>query len=471
MTLTGSVVETPPAGGPSQALHTDHYELTMLEAALASGVAPKRAVFEVFARRLPPGRRYGVLAGVERLAEAVCSLRFGPEELDAVAAAGVVGPAGLERLAGYRFSGSIDAYAEGELFFPFSPVLTVEATFAEAVVLETLVLSVLNHDSAVASAAARMTEAAQGRTLIEMGSRRTHEEAAVDAARAAYLAGFTATSNLEAGRRYRVPTTGTASHAFVLAHADERAAFRAQIDAQGPGTTLLVDTFDIAEGIRAAVEVAGPGLGAIRIDSGNLAVEARRARALLDSLGAGSTRIVVSGDLDEYAIEELAPVPIDAYGVGSKVVSGSGAPSASFVYKLVAIAGGDGDDQGLRPVGKRSAGKTNRGGRKTAWRVLSADGLATGEVVAVSEDGGGTGPPDAGLMPADWMGPSASARPLQTRVVEDGRPTRRASLAGAREHRARAMVELAPLARMIVAGPPALEVTFVGSPVATEAVR
>ncbi len=186
----------------------------------------------------------------------------------------------------FRFTGDIDAYREGDLYFPGSPVLTVSGTLGECVVLETLVLSVLNHDTAIASAAARMTTAAAGRPLVEMGSRRTHEEAAVAVARAAYLAGFDSTSNLAAGRRYGIPTVGTASHAFTLAHESEEAAFRSQVEAHGADTTLLVDTYDVADGIRTAVKVAGPGLGAIRLDSGDLAEESHRARQLLDELGA-----------------------------------------------------------------------------------------------------------------------------------------------------------------------------------------
>ncbi len=436
----------PSRDGPdSTALLTDHYELTMLEAALASGLADRRAVFEVFSRRLPAGRRYGVLAGVARMVEAVEAFRFGEEELEALGRSGVVGQGALERLASYRFGGSIDTYAEGELYFPASPVVTIESTFAEAVVLETVVLSILNHDSAVAAAAARMVCAARGRNLIEMGSRRTHEEAAVAAARAAYLAGFSATSNLEAGRRWGVPTMGTASHAFVLAHGSEREAFEAQVEAQGPGTTLLVDTYDVAQGIATAIDVAGPELGAIRIDSGDLASAARSARAQLDSLGARDTRIVVSGDLDEYGIEELAPEPIDAYGVGTKVVAGSGAPSASFVYKLVAIA--DPASGEMRPVAKLSAGKANRGGRKVAWRRLDAAGQATGEVAAVDP-------------PPGWPGLPGPSRPLQVRVMEAGRPLGMPTLEESRRHLKAALAELPPVARMIVAGPPALEVTL-----------
>ncbi len=237
---------------------TDHYELTMLSAALRDGTGGRDCVFEVFARRLPPGRRYGVVAGTARLVEALASFRFGDAELGFLLDRGVVDEETALWLANYRFRGDIDGYAEGELFFPGSPILTVSGTFAECVILETLVLSVLNHDSAVAAAAARMVTAARGRPVIEMGGRRTHEEAAVAAARAAFLAGFAFTSNLEAGRRFGVPTTGTAAHAFTLVHDDESAAFASQLETLGKQTTLLVDTYDISQGIRNAVAAAGP---------------------------------------------------------------------------------------------------------------------------------------------------------------------------------------------------------------------
>src|SRR3954451_15987636 len=284
------------ARAESTSLLTDQYELTMVQAALHAGLADHRSVFEVFARRLPPGRRYAVACGLGRLLDDLECFRFGPEELAFLEDGGVLNPSTLSWLERYRFSGHIDAYAEGEIFFPNSPILTVEASFAEAVVLETLVLSVLNHDSAVASAAARMATAACDRGLVEMGGRRTHEESAVAAARAAYVAGFTATSNLEAGRRYGIPTVGTAAHAFTLVHGDEMAAFRSQVESFGPATTLLVDTFEIEAGIRHAVATAGPALGAVRIDSGNLAVEAVKARRLLDSLGAEGTSIFITSD-------------------------------------------------------------------------------------------------------------------------------------------------------------------------------
>ncbi|MGH4002354.1 MAG: nicotinate phosphoribosyltransferase [Pseudonocardiaceae bacterium] len=354
----------------STALLTDQYELTMLASALADGSAFRRCTFEVFARGLR-GHRYGIVAGVPRLLDAVSRFRFGDEQLAFLTP--LLEPRSLDYLAGYRFSGDIDGYPEGELYFPGSPVLAVTGSFAEAVVLETLVLSVLNHDCAVAAAAARMVSAAGDRPLVEMGSRRTHEDAAVAAARAAYLAGFTATSNLAAGQRYGIPTTGTAAHAFTLLHDNEADAFAAQIEALGVDTTLLVDTYDITQGIATAIEVAGPRLRAIRIDSGDLGQLVRQAREQLDRLGAPDVRIVVSGDLDEYSIAALRAEPVDSYGVGTSVVTGSGVPTAGMVYKLVEVDG--------RGVAKRSASKVSRGGVKNALRRYKPSGIAVEELV------------------------------------------------------------------------------------------
>jgi nicotinate phosphoribosyltransferase len=363
----------------SPALLTDKYELTMLAAALRDGYAQRRTTFEVFARRLPDGRRYGVLAGTGRFLAALGDFVFDDAALTTVA--DFCDPATLDYLRGYRFRGDIDGYAEGELYFPGSPVLSVTGTFAECVLLETLALSILNHDTAVASAAARMVSAAHGRPLIEMGSRRTHEQAAVASARAAYIAGFTGTSNLAAQQRYEIPALGTSAHAFTLLHttADgstddwEQAAFRAQVAALGRSTTLLVDTYDVHRGVANAIAAAGTDLGAVRIDSGDLGVLARQARAQLDSLGATTTRIVVSGDLDEHAIAALRADPVDAYGVGTSVVTGSGAPTASMVYKLVEVEG--------IPVQKRSLRKESHGGRKAALRLSRPSGTVIEELV------------------------------------------------------------------------------------------
>lgn len=364
----------------STALLTDQYELTMLAAALADGSAERRCGFEVFARRLPHGRRYGVVAGTGRLLDALRRFRFGEAELAVVAP--LLDDRTLDWLRDYRFAGDIDGYPEGELYFPDSPILSVRGSFAECVLLETLILSILNHDSAIASAAARMVSAAGGRRMIEMGSRRTHEWAAPSAARAAYLAGFDATSNLEAVRRFGVPGAGTSAHAFTLLHsgsdgAHEAAAFRGQIATLGVGTTLLVDTFDITEGVATAIRVAGPELGGVRIDSGDLGVLAGQVRAQLDSLGARNTRIVVSGDLDEYAIAALRAEPVDSYGVGTSLVTGSGAPTAGMVYKLVEVDG--------VPVIKRSSHKESRGGIKRALRLAKSSGTIVEELVYPAE--------------------------------------------------------------------------------------
>jgi nicotinate phosphoribosyltransferase len=355
----------------STALFTDRYELTMLSAAIADGTADRHCVFETFARRLPPGRRYGVVAGVGRVLDALADFTFGESELAQLEP--FLDPPTLEYLAAYRFTGDIDGYPEGELFFPGSPVMTVTGTFGNAVILETLILSILNHDCAIAAAAARMATAAGDRPLIEMGTRRAHEEAAVAASRAAWLAGFSATSNLEAGRRYGIPTAGTAAHAFTLLHDTEEAAFASQVAALGVGTTLLVDTYDITQGIETAVKVAGPDLGAVRIDSGDLAALTRAARRQLDELGAANTKIVLSGDLDEYAIAALRADPVDVYGVGTSLVTGSGAPTAGMVYKLVEVDG--------RPVEKRSKDKVSLGGRKAVIRRAKDSGTITEEVI------------------------------------------------------------------------------------------
>lgn len=428
---------------PSTALLTDQYELTMLAAALTDGSAQRRCTFEAFARRLPNGRRYGVVGGTGRLLDALAEFRFGEPEL--AVAAEFLDARTLEWLRDYRFGGDIDGYREGELYFPGSPILSVRGTFAECVVLETLILSILNHDTAIASAAARMVNAAGGRRMIEMGSRRTHELAAPASARAAYLAGFDATSNLEAVRRYGIPGAGTSAHAFTLLHSGsdgqhEAAAFRSQIEALGIGTTLLVDTFDIAQGVATAIEVAGPELGGVRIDSGDLGVLARQVRDQLDSLGATRTRIVVSGDLDEYSIAALRAEPVDAYGVGTSLVTGSGAPTAGMVYKLVEVDG--------VPVAKRSSHKESRGGTKRAVRLARTTGTIVEEIVY----------PAAGEHPR----PNGfQARELLVPLVRDGKVTDAApTLAQSRELVASGLVSLPWEGLKLSAGEPAIPTTF-----------
>lgn len=397
------------------ALLTDKYELTMLAAALHDGTAHRRTTFELFARRLPEGRRYGVVAGTERFLESLSQFTFDDDALGMLAE--FLDPATMDYLANYRFGGDVDGYPEGELYFPGSPVLSVHGTFAECVLLETLALSIFNHDSAIASAAARMVSAAEGRILIEMGSRRTHEVAAVDSARAAYLAGFTGTSNLAAQRRYGVPALGTSAHAFTLLHTtddgpDEMAAFRSQVAALGVGTTLLVDTYDITAGVANAVAAAGPDLGAVRIDSGDLGVLVRQVREQLDGLGATTTKIVVSSDLDEFAIASLRAEPVDSFGVGTSLVTGSGAPTAGMVYKLVEVDG--------VPVEKRSSHKESHGGRKEAHRLAKPSGTIVEEIVH-----------PAGAPPAAEG--NLVARPLVVPLVRSGKPVTDLGLADARK--------------------------------------
>ncbi|MGZ4449001.1 MAG: nicotinate phosphoribosyltransferase [Nocardioides sp.] len=413
----------------------------MLQAALRSGTAGRRSVFELFPRRLPEGRRYGVVAGVGRALDALESFRF--DEPTLAVLADVVDEPTLAWLADFAFTGDVWGYAEGEAYFPYSPLLVVEASFAEAVLLETLLLSIYNHDSAIASAASRMTLVAGDRPCIEMGSRRTHEEAAVAAARAAYVAGFATSSNLAARARYGVPTAGTSAHSFTLLHDSEEQAFRAQVASLGSGTTLLVDTYDIAEAVRLGVEVAGTGLGAVRLDSGDLAVLAHQVRAELDALGATGTRILVTSDLDEFAIAALAAAPVDGYGVGTQLVTGSGAPTCGFVYKLVAHE----DDAGeMVAVAKRSKDKMSIGGRKYALRRRGPDGTAQAEVVGI------------GHPPAD----DGDDRALLVPLVRGGVVVGREPLDDARERHAAARAELPAAAQQMSRGEPVIPTLHVG---------
>lgn len=425
----------------STALLTDKYELTMLCAALRDGTAHRQTTFELFARRLPEGRRYGVVAGTARFVEALAAFEFDTAALDSVR--GFLDPDTIDYLARYRFRGDVDGYAEGELYFPGSPVLTVRGSFAECVVLETLALSILNHDTAIASAAARMVTAADGRPLIEMGSRRTHEQAAVAAARAAYIAGFAGSSNLAAQRDYGVPALGTSAHAFTLLYTtadgpNERAAFRAQVDALGVNTTLLVDTYDITTGVANAVAVAGANLGGVRIDSGDLGILARQVRRQLDDLGATRTRIVVSGDLDEFSIAALRVDPVDSYGVGTSVVTGSGAPTAHMVYKLVEVDG--------TPVEKRSSRKESHGGYKHAMRLARPTGTVVEEVVYPARQRPMT---------------SEASRELTVPLVRNGEPVADDDLAAARKRVADGLRSLPWDGLKLSRGEPAIPTTMV----------
>lgn len=417
----------------------------MLQAALRDGSAHRQVACEVFARRLPNERRYGVVAGIDRVLRAVRDFQFTAHQL---AEMDFLDEQTKEYLANYRFSGQIDGYREGEIYFPYSPLLTVRGTFGECLILETVILSIMNADSAVASAASRMVVAADGRPIIEMGSRRAHEYAAVTAARAAYLAGFQATSNLEAGYRYDIPVSGTAAHAWTLAHVNEdgtpneEAAFRSQIDTLGVDTTLLVDTYDITKGVETAVKVAGPELGGVRIDSGDLGAVTRRVRKQLDDLGNHNTKIVVSSDLDEFAIAGLRGDPVDVYGVGTSVVTGSGAPTASMVYKVVEVEG--------NPVAKRSSSKKSRGGAKRSLRTYRSTGVAVEELVLPID----AADPDTGTL---------STREMTVPLMRDGNIVDNLpSLHESRDYLAQAITTLPWEGLALTRDEPAVPTRFVG---------
>jgi nicotinate phosphoribosyltransferase len=408
----------------------------MLDGALTSGLIDARATFEVFTRSLPNGYRYGVVAGTGRLLEELATFQFDEPTIEWLLAQQIVSPALAQYLADYRFDGDIVGYLEGEVFTSLSPVLRLEGRFAD-IVLETLTLSILNFDSGVATKAMRVVRAAEGRRLIEMGSRRTNERAAVAAARASYIAGFDATSNLAAGMLYDIPTAGTAAHAFVLAHESERAAFEAQVATQGPSTTLLVDTFDTEAGTELALDVAGTDLGAIRIDSGVIADAALRSRKLLDQRGATGVRITLTGDLDEFAIADLLArdIPVDTFGVGTKLVSGYTPPG--FVFKLVAIEHGS----TMRSVAKRSIGKLSTGGAKVAYRLFD-DGVAVTEMMIPRE------------RDEDQVRPQSRA--LTFELVREGVSIVDTSVVAARDRAVSAVNELPEDAFTLASGEPAL---------------
>lgn len=433
------------------AMMTDMYEYTMLDAALRDGTAGRRCVFEVFARHLPLRRRYGVVAGLGRILEYLKDFRPSESDLKYMLDNHIVSAECVAWLENYRFHGTIRAYREGEMFFPESPILQVEGTFAESVLLETLLLSVLNYDSAIATAASRITSAAGDRPCMDMGGRRINEWAAVAASRAAIVGGFAGTANLAAAKKYGLKCIGTAAHCFTLLHDTERDAFASQIAALGEGTTVLTDTYDIENAIRTAVEVAGTGLGGIRIDSGDLATMAQRARKQLDSLGATHTTITVTNDLDEYAIAALATAPVDSYGVGTRLVTGSGCATCNMVYKLVEREGADGR---MAPVAKKSFGKATTGWRKRALRSYQY-GLAQGELVLA-------GPQDAldAWEPVDARDEYGDVKDLQITAVDHGAIdeslTTRDALFAAREYHKAELSELPISALSLSEGDPAI---------------
>ena len=360
------------------------------------------------------------MAGTGRILEALERFEFDAEQIDWLRDQGIISEEAAQFLSSWRFTGDIWGYAEGECYFSGSPLLTVEGTFADCTLLETLLLSILNH----------------GRPCMDMGARRAHERAAVSAARAAVIGGFQGTSDLEAAKRYGIRCIGTAAHAFTLLHDTERDAFDSQVAKLGAGTTLLVDTYDIRQGVINAVEAAraaGGELGAVRLDSGDLVAEAFKVRGQLDAMGATTTKITVTSDLDEYAIAALGAAPVDSYGVGTKLVTGSGVPTAALVYKVVQREDSNGETV---LVAKKAESKSTVGGRKVAGRVLGEDGYATEELLLV-----GTSFEEGQALLAE-----RGARPLQVQLVRGGQIDAAAwgseALSRAQEHHLRARNEL-----------------------------
>ncbi len=429
----------------STALMTDMYEYTMLDAALQDGTAQRRCVFEVFTRHLPEGRRYGVVAGTGRILDALEHFHLSDAELTFLADRKIVSKPTLDWLEHFHFSGSIEGYREGEMFFPNSPILQVEGTFGECTLLETLLLSVLNYDCAVASAASRMVTAAKNRPCMDMGGRRTNEHAAVAASRAAIVGGFQGTANLLAAKIYGLKAIGTAAHCFTLVHDSEREAFQSQIAALGKDTTLLVDTYNIEEAVRTAVQVAGPELGGVRIDSGDLAALAQRVRNQLDALGAKDTTITVTNDLDEYALASLQSAPVDSYGVGTMLVTGSGAPTCAMVYKLAERENGAGV---MQPVAKKSKDKATVPGRKLAYRSYEYQLADCEHVISGSEERLGA------FQPAEnWKDLLVS---YVERGQADGQYQGHDAIMNAHRYRAQALRELPIAAQSLMKGDPAI---------------
>ena len=370
------------------ALLTDLYELTMAQSYYAREME-REAVFELTARRLPPGWNFLICAGVDRVVEHVRELRFSEEDLAYLATLPQFEPWFLERLQGFRFTGELRAVAEGTAVFPPAPLLQVIAPLPEAQIVETFALNQVSFATLIASKAARAVIAAEGRPVVEFGGRRAHgTDALVQAARAAYIAGFAATSSLEAGKRYGIPVTGTMGHSYVMAHDDEGAAFGAFAE-QYPGATLLVDTYDTERGLERVVALArergSATVSAVRIDSGDFDAESRRARELLDAAGLGDVRIIVSGGLTEERIAELvaAEAPIDVFAAGTSIVTSRSAPSLDTAYKLVEYDG--------RDRAKYSAGKASLPGRKALLRLRRDGRLVEDRLVRYGAD-----------APSDW---------------------------------------------------------------------
>ena len=362
---------------------TDLYQLTMAAGYYANGMAEKLATFEVFVRRLPPNRSFLVFAGLEQAIGDLTRLVFSDEQIDELRQWPAFRSLPLEffePLRSLRFQGDVWAAPEGSVVFPGETLVRVTAPLPQAQWVETFLLASLGYPTLVASKAARMVMAARGKPLFEFGARRAHgPHAGMLAARASYLAGFAATSHVEAARRLNIPCVGTMAHSWVQAFETEREAFAAYARVFPDTTTLLVDTYDTLEGVRLAATLDAP-VGAIRIDSGDTAELARRAREILDAHGRADVQILASGDLEETALAAFAEsdAPIDGYGIGTELVTSRDAPALSMVYKLVELEG--------RGVYKLAPGKRTYPAAKQVYRRLDADGRFAGDLAARADE-------------------------------------------------------------------------------------
>ena len=370
------------------ALDTDLYQLTMAAGYDAAGLKA-RATFELYVRSFPRDRHYLVSAGLEQALGYLEELRVTPEQVAYLRGlpifSGVQARFFDSVLPDLRFTGDVWAMPEGTPFFEYEPVLRVTAPLIEAQLVETALLATVNFQTLIASKAARIVSSADRRRVLEFGSRRAHgTEAAVLAGRAAYLAGCAATSNLEAGRRYGIPVSGTMAHSWVTTFVDELEAFRAFVEVYGDRASFLIDTYDTVEAARKIVQ-AGLRPFAVRIDSGDLITLSHTVRRILDEGGLRETQIVASGDLDEWSIAEALAhhAPIDAFGVGTALSTSRDAPALGGIYKLVEV---ERDDVPV-PVMKLSGGKASYPGRKQVWRRMRG-GVAYGDVIGLEDEPG-----------------------------------------------------------------------------------
>ena len=368
------------------ALLTDLYQLSMLQAYLDEGMR-EVAVFELFVRKFPAGRNFLLAAGLEQGLEFLETLRFSEQEVAWVERQGGFSQRMLRHLGELRFTGDVDAMPEGTVFFPNEPIVRVTAEISEAQLVESRLLNLIHFQTVVASKAARCVLAAPRKTLVDFGMRRAHgAEAALLAARAAYVAGFSGTATALAGMKFSIPVFGTMAHSFVQSHPSESASFEAFARARSENVVLLIDTYDTEAGARKVVDVApvlaraGIKIKGVRLDSGDLAAHARAVRSILDQGGLRDATIFSSGNLDEYRVADLvrSEAPIDGFGIGTALDTSSDAPYLDAVYKLQEYAG--------IARRKRSEGKATWPGRKQVFRVRGGDGRAESDTVALATE-------------------------------------------------------------------------------------